>query len=211
MAKKTTGWLFAAAAIVSAGLVIALGPIGQGLKFVTPIWDPAIAVVTALFITTLLVERSMAVINALLFGDEQRAAELQLLGLAAPAPGANPAQAIASVHKWKERLRLLLGFVAGLFVSAAGVRTLQNLLTATNNPWLNGVDVVLTAGLIAGGSNGLAFLLQILKDRATPGETAPAGAPPNANLALAEAAAPVAPANPGVSAAQLRARMVTTS
>ena len=61
-------------------------------------------------------------------------------------------------------------FVAGLFISAAGVRTLEGLLqtgakNVPHNPFLFPVDVILTAALIAGGSNALAFLVQTAKDK----------------------------------------------
>ena len=81
-------------------------------------------------------------------------------------------QEVARLLTLRERLRLLLGFIVGIFVSAAGIRALEGLLVISNeravDRLLYPVDVLLTAGLIAGGSNGLAFLIQLLKQRIAP-------------------------------------------
>jgi len=107
------------------------------------LWGAATSVVTGLLVTTLLVERSVAVFNALLFGDQQRGAELQLMGLREPASASAAAEAVAAVHKAKERLRLLLSFGAGLFVSVAGVRTLGGLMV-TSVSTTTGAQTVIT-------------------------------------------------------------------
>lgn len=227
--KNWQGVALADGAILLAFIVLAAAsPIRPGVAFKTDIWGAATSVVTGLLVTALLVERSLTVVNALLFGDQQRDAELKLMGLQGNVSVTAAAGAIAAVHKAKERLRLLLGFAAGLFVSLAGVRTLQDLMVTTTSatvggqtvttplpipPWFDEVDVLLTAGLIAGGSNGLAYLLQILKDRVAPGSGNGSNANPhggNGGGARAVAAAAAKPPALTVSPAELRARMMTT-
>ena len=174
----------------------------------------AASTATALLAVALFVERSMAVVNAIVFGDRHRDAE------AALATG-NRLAGVAimkDVLGKKERLRLFGSFIAALFISAAGVRTLEGLLVTTgagapDNPLLVPVDVVLTAGLIAGGSNGLAFLIQAIKDLLTPPEPDEPAAPITGDAVgstdPALVAARPAPMSPAAIRA-LRARMTTT-
>jgi hypothetical protein len=142
------------------------------------------ATITAILAVTLFVERGLAAINAIIFGEPQRAAEIQLsVGAAAGV------RAMSDVLQMKERVRLLGAFIAGLFISAAGVRTLEGLIQTNGsnvavNSMLFPVDIVLTAALIAGGSNGLAFLGQVAKDRLAP-PIIPSGAVAAANVSAA--------------------------
>ena len=166
-------WTFAA--ILVATIAIFLLAVGRGLLPGLP-YQPNMAlagttVIGALLVVTLIVERAMAVVNALLFGERERQAELERIQAEQGAGDPREAEAkMKSVMDAKERVRLLLSFVAGLFVSAAGVRTLQSLLVVNSPPelLLVQVDVVLTAGLIAGGSNSLAFLAKVLRELAAP-------------------------------------------
>lgn len=211
-------WRWGFAAALAAMLVILASWPGlggaSGLAFKENMFQTGATVVTALFVITLFVERSIGVLNALLFGDRQREAEIRF-AQSPTDPGA--AKALGDVLGMKERVRLLLSFAAGLFVSAAGVRTLEGLLVvapASPNPQLfHAVDIALTAGLIAGGSNGLAFLIDLLKGRVTEGAGGGANAgggnaaPPAPGRAKALAAGPAKPVAPAVN----RARLVTTS
>lgn len=158
-----------AAALFALVVIVALSAKSfvAGYAFQDDMIKAATATVTALLVTTLVVERGLAALNAILFGEPQRAAELKIAGTADEKK--QGLKDLSVVFKYKERLRILGAFMAGLFVSAAGVRTLEGLLDtkaagAAGNGYLFPVDVVLTAALIAGGSNGLAFLLQLLKD-----------------------------------------------
>lgn len=173
---KSLGWLFGVAAVVLAVVVlVAFSQAGNPALTFREMPKAGIEVATSLFVVTLFIERSMAAFNALIFGEKEREAMLLLL-----ADDARGAGRLAEVLEWKERLRLLLSFAAGLFVATAGVRTLAALfdLTKTTNasPLLFGVDVILTAGLIAGGSNGLAFLIQALKGVIKPSDKPAAAA-----------------------------------
>jgi hypothetical protein len=169
--SRAMGWLFAAA-IVAMVAALAMRNLLPGVKYQDAMLDKAIDTALALLVVTLFVERSMGVLNALLFGEQQREAQ-KLRALATTAEEeARATDEEARVLTMKERVRLLVGFGVALFISAAGVRTLQGIMdgvpaNATGAQLFYGVDIVLTAGLIAGGSNGLAFLLQLLKELST--------------------------------------------
>ncbi|WP_316395237.1 hypothetical protein [Bradyrhizobium sp. 33ap4] len=110
-------------------------------------------------------------INDLLFGEEQQTADAAFFA----SESATARQALVEVSSKREATRLAVGFLFGLLVSGAGPRTLEALLDLSPVPPLQlsgshrtlfyGVDVVLTAGLLAGGSNGLAVIIEILKKR----------------------------------------------
>lgn len=77
--------------------------------------------------------------------------------------------AVEAVDAKRERARLLLGFAAAFMISAAGARTLIELIDttkATLTPFGTMVDIMLTAGLLAGGSNALAKLVEVLQEGA---------------------------------------------
>jgi hypothetical protein len=63
---------------------------------------------------------------------------------------------LAAYQAATRRRTLLVGFVIGIVVCCAGVGLLQSVVVvgAGNGPFLRGVDIVLTAALIAGGSDG---------------------------------------------------------
>lgn len=175
---RKVSWFFVAAFLVAITIVGMNGDMKAGYAFHDDMADAAATVVTALLAVTLFVERGMTVINAIIFGGAQRDAEDKIRQ--ADAKGLDE---LSVVMAYKERMRLFGAFLAGLFVSAAGVRTLEGLfdpvaIKAAENALLHPVDVVLTAALIAGGSNGLAFLLQLAKDRLAP--------PPPVTLASAK-------------------------
>lgn len=161
---KGLGWLFGVAAVLLAVLALSAFPPANHppLTFQDDMPKAGVAVATALLVVTLFVERSMAAFNALIFGEKERAAMLRLLADPYDRDGRSE---LAEVLEWKERLRLVLSFAVGLFVATAGVRTLAGLFKLTKDPaaLFHNVDILLTAGLIAGGSNGLAFLIQALK------------------------------------------------
>lgn len=109
-----------------------------------------------------------------------------------PAPGATPAavataqaaavqahtaaraalapalSAVEAVDAKREQARLLMGFAASFLISAAGVRTLTGLIAEgqTLTSYATMVDIMLTAGLLAGGSNALAKLVEVLQEGA---------------------------------------------
>jgi hypothetical protein len=168
-----TAWVFIALFVVVI-VIVALGSssLVEGYPYQANMALAATNTLIALIAVTLFVERGMTVVNAMLYGEEQRQVEVGL------ADGNKSLDDLAKVLGAKERVRLLGGFIAALFVSAAGVRTLEGLVNTkvaphSHNAYLIPVDVVLTAALIAGGSNGLAYLLQIAKERLAAGTSIP--------------------------------------
>jgi hypothetical protein len=171
--EKAAGWLIAAGFVLIIAIVgLNAGHLTPGQNYQQNMPQAGATVALGLLVVTLFVERSSAVVNALLFGDSQRNADLHLRNAGPDEIGAAQ-QELAAVMTRKERVRLLFSFASGILISVAGVRTLQGLLAIASPPvppltgLFEAVDVVLTAGLIAGGSNGLAFLVQLLKDLAT--------------------------------------------
>ncbi|MCW3848015.1 hypothetical protein OF829_12265 [Sphingomonas sp. LB-2] len=75
---------------------------------------------------------------------------------------------VADIDARRERARLLLGFAASFLISAAGVRTLTGLVAdgVTLTSYATMVDIMLTAGLLAGGSNALAKLADLIQEGA---------------------------------------------
>jgi hypothetical protein len=213
---KAIGLAFAAALAAAVALILSFNNLVGPLSYKGNMVLAGTSVIGALLIVTLFVERSMGVLNALLFGERQRNVELQLSQATTLDEQAPAAKELATLLGFKERLRLLLGFAAGLFVSAAGIRTLAGLVDPVPNSALfNQVDIVLTAGLIAGGSNGLAFLLQLLKDIViAPAENADPAPPANQGTRTAAkslAAPPPPPGPPRQSLRSLRARLISSS
>jgi len=147
-------------------------------------------VVTSLLILTLLIERSLAIINTTLFGREKRKLEDALRKVkfdfevdleAGKDPGDvkgaawGALKALREIADKEEKLRIVIAVPVAFFLSAVGVRTLSALMMingvaaeSIQGQALLGADIVLTAGLIAGGSNGLAQLLKLINDALKP-------------------------------------------
>jgi hypothetical protein len=152
-------------------IVGAMDGLGVGIPYKRDALKAAADLATSLFVVALFFERSLAVINDLLFGKEQQSADEAFF---ATGDGSR----LAVVASKKEMTRLAVGFLFGLLVSGAGPRILEALLELSPAPplpplkisdshraLLYGVDIVLTAGLLAGGSNGLAAIIDIIKKR----------------------------------------------
>lgn len=159
------------------------------LAFVSDVPTAAIKVVTSLVILTLLIERSLAVINAAVFGEEKRKQEDALRKVkfdfevdlqAGKDPGdvkrdaGCALKALREIADKEEKVRIVIAVPVAFFLSAVGVRTLSALMMIDGVPEgiqkqaLLGADIVLTAGLIAGGSHGLAQLLKLINDALKP-------------------------------------------
>ena len=119
----------------------------------------------ALFVSAVLLERSLAVLNSLWFADEVRNARTNLLN------GDQAAlHALDAVRAREAELRLAIGFIVAMCISAAGIRTLEALVQSVpaagpNATFFFTIDVLVTAGLLAGGSNALAEVIVIFKAR----------------------------------------------
>ena len=76
---------------------------------------------------------------------------------------------LTSIEAKQDRLRLEFGFLFSLFISAVGVRTLDALLDVGAAGLANHqagaflvADILLTAGLIAGGSSGISSIADLI-------------------------------------------------
>ncbi|MGJ4963383.1 hypothetical protein [Bradyrhizobium sp. HKCCYLRH3061] len=151
------------------------------LDYRSPAFTAGVNVASGLFVIALFMERSLAVLNNLLFSEEQRIADAAVMGAETEAAFVDAAKLLTVVTTAKERVRLAVGFVFGLLISAAGPRTLEGLLTLDltkmsandasklTEPHLMlfyGVDIILTAGLLAGGSNAINEVIEILRNKA---------------------------------------------
>jgi hypothetical protein len=179
MAKWVT-WLAVGLGALAIGLAIVLGDNGW---MVHPADDPlnnAIRVATPLFVVAVFLERALSVLNDLLFGQAAVEARSRLR-VALLTADAGPAAATAqldldTIDDQKQRVRLGVGFVVATLISGAGVRTLAGLVTivpavaagskvGNQQALLDTMDVILTAGLLAGGSNGIAIIIDLLRAR----------------------------------------------
>jgi hypothetical protein len=203
---KRLNLLFALLFIVVIALFLWLirDDIMKGLSYQSNMPATATTVIIALLVVTLVVERAAAVVNAIIFGEEERQAEYERIQAAKGAGDSASAEAkLKVVLDKKARVRLVVSFVGGLFVSAAGVRTLEGLLVLPQSPVVPSplfypVDIVMTAALIAGGSKSLAFLAAVLRDLVAPPPQAPAaGAPSDGVKAVPPATPPARPVSVG--------------
>ena len=167
-----------APALVVVALIIALatGHAGwRGADYKPDMLSAGVKTATALFVLSIFLERSLAVINALLFGKEKKEAEARLASAERLAP--SEAQAVAELRlsriaAHEERVRVGVGLLVATVVSAAGARSLialmspPTIISGQQYALFLVADVLLTAGLLAGGSNGLAALIELLRKQA---------------------------------------------
>ncbi|WP_143292427.1 hypothetical protein [Burkholderia pseudomallei] len=140
----------------------------------------------ALFVVTLFVERSTAVLNSIWFSESIRQAKAiksvemtQWISAESrhetlPTPLLKSIEALTRIEAQQEKVRSGAGFIIATFVSAAGVRTLQflQILPAANSSEVqsfqyavyHAADILITAGLISGGSNGLHNIIDLLSN-----------------------------------------------
>lgn len=177
--KTAVAWLAPLLGIAAIVLAILLGNNGwEGLPYKGDIAVEAAKVAGALFVVALFLERSLAVLLHLIFAEDTVDMISNLRVKAAKADFSSTDKAVATA-RWeigvleekKDRVRLGVGFLAAVLIASAGVRTFTGLLDFTNvignqRVMLDTMDILLTAGLLAGGSNGLAILINVLRDRA---------------------------------------------
>ncbi len=182
--------LWILSAIVAVAFAAALGVWSYAaIPFVDDVPAAATRVIAALVVITVIVERSLAAINAGVFGPS-RASQIAKLrdleikkdlgAMAAPAiaeAAEQPRAAIVAIGIREEQARLAIGYLLAFLISAAGVRTLSALLRidgagglpeGMQKSLVHALDIIVTAGLIAGGSNGLAQLLQAIRNGLKP-------------------------------------------
>lgn len=152
-------------AVAAVAVALLAHQAGGGSAYKEDMFTEGAKVAGALFVVAVFLERSLAVVNGLWASEPARRARARLVR-----GGSGALAQLQEIDTSKERVRLALGFVAALFVSAAGVRTLEGLMAAPTGgdqrTLFYGVDMLLTAGLLAGGSNGLALIIDVLKAQA---------------------------------------------
>lgn len=170
--------------IVFGGLTLVAFWKWVGASFVENVPAAASKLLASLIVITLFVERSLAAVNAVIFQPKKRELEAEARALAILDSTernvrrneiVDVQKKLATIAGYEDKNRVVLGFTFALLVSAAGVRSLSSLLQIDPVNGTGGledefqrylahlVDIFLTAGLIAGGSDGLAKLLQIIK------------------------------------------------
>lgn len=148
------------------------------LKFVPNPLLIAEETISSLLIVTLLMERSLAAINAGLFADARRKAQALTVAAKVAVRQNQPEAATtvkdaatsqAALLAQEDKIKVYAGFVFALLIAGLGIRTLAPLFPAFTDPksfqshafqtW----DILLTAGLLTGGSKSLNDLLAALK------------------------------------------------
>lgn len=142
------------------------------------------SIILALFVTATLFERAASVFNTVFFASMSSELEynyqisLTQSKLSALKHGATHSEETANleVSKYnlealkekKKVIRVCIALFAGTLLSASGFQTLAQLI---NEPSLGHqkqlfttIDILLTAGLIAGGSQGIAEIIEIFKE-----------------------------------------------
>jgi hypothetical protein len=181
-------WILTAIFIVAFAALMGIWKFAA-VPFVADVPTAATKVVASLLVVTALTERSLAAINAAVFGKPKKLLEADLRNLeldrehdVVPVEdfqvAANKVRfRLAEIGAEEESIRIAIGFAFAVLVSTAGVRALSALVMFDGaNGLENGiqkslahiVDILVTAGLIAGGSNGLAELLKIIKEGLKP-------------------------------------------
>jgi len=133
-----------------------LAPVISGLTL-----EKVLVALGGIFIIVLLVERVTEIVVSIWWEEktDQLTEELSALkGDPAKAADATAKAKELAEHKAKtKRFSLLFGFALSIVVCSAGVGLLGEIIvidiTKGNKQFLRGVDIVLTSGLIAGGSD----------------------------------------------------------
>ena len=158
--NRLVGGIVAIAAVVT--LMVFASKLTGALVYYDDMLGAGTKVAGALFVTAVLLERSLAVLNSLLSTEEERAASMGFVD-------AEMVRILAAAKVREANVRLAVGFLVAVFVSAAGIRALEPLVKSVpagaHSTFFYTVDVVITAGLLAGGSNALAEIIDIFKAR----------------------------------------------
>jgi len=129
-------WIFTSIFIVAFATLLGIWHFGA-VPFVSDVPAAATKLVASLLIVTLFTERSLAAINAAVFGGKQKLYESEIrdldIGLELGTLQRANAQADAKKYRTKlaelagqeETVRIAVGFAFAVLISAAGVRTLS--------------------------------------------------------------------------------------
>lgn len=113
-----------------------------------------------LFFITVIVERFIEVFNSI-WRREGRLVLARAVEIAAPGPEKNEAQKELDAYRARtQTLAMYTGYALGIIIGLAGVRILtimfvSSSLTGAQEILFHAMDILLTAGLIGGGSKGI--------------------------------------------------------
>ncbi len=113
-----------------------------------------------LFLIALIVERFIEVFNSIW---RRKGSQARIRAVETAPPGKKKIEAQKELDFYRSRtetLAMYSGFAIGIMIGLAGVHTLQviykiDALAGTQKSMFQAVDILLTAGLIAGGSKGI--------------------------------------------------------
>ena len=177
-------WLFPAVLVAASAAAAWLAGNFTGLAFKPFEASAVVGNLTGLFLISLFLERALEVFVSSWRDADSRALEHDILHALAAAKAAPDAAAAAeaeravrekryALHLYKAktaRVAFICGLVAGAVIALAGARALAPLLAGMPQPGtpqalvVTIVDVVITAGLIGGGSDGIHKLVSVITD-----------------------------------------------
>ena len=182
--KTQSNWLFPAALVALSATAAWQASNFTGLDFKPFRAEDIVGDLTALFLISAFLERALEVFVSSWRDADRRTLEHDIAHAVADAKAAPDAAAAAqaerlvrdkrhALHLYKAqtaRVSFICGLIAGAVIALAGARALGPLLAAqppAGSPQalvVTIVDVVITAGLIGGGSDGIHKLVSVITD-----------------------------------------------
>jgi hypothetical protein len=183
-ARTPSTWLFPAALVAASAVAAWQASAFTGLAFKPFRAEEIVGNLTALFLISLFLERALEVFVSSWRDADRRKLEHEILHAVADVKAAPDSRAAAeaerlvrdkrhALHLYKAetaRASFACGLIAGVVIALAGARALSPLLAALPAPGspqllvVTIVDVVITAGLIGGGSDGIHKLISVVTD-----------------------------------------------
>ena len=159
--KLLSAWIIPIAFIVVTGILLSVLQLTDSIILdVDLTWDDYSSLLTNLAFIAILAERFIEVFLGVARAPEKQKIQ-QKIRIAAATKDKQTAEGELEQYRGATaRYAMQISFSLGLLTSLAGVRTLQILFDATELVGTQAflftfVDILLTAGLIAGGSNGI--------------------------------------------------------
>jgi hypothetical protein len=182
--KIQSNWLFPAALVALSAAAAWQASNFTGLAFKPFRADEIVGNLTALFLISVFLERALEVFVSSWRQADRRKLEHEIVHALADVKAASDSAAVAEAERlvWEKRhvlhlykvqtagVSFICGLIAGVVIALAGARALSPLLVelpATGSPQalvVTIVDVVITAGLIGGGSDGVHKLVSVITD-----------------------------------------------
>jgi uncharacterized membrane protein YqjE len=164
---------YAIAAAVAAAMIWSIGMGGEPVGFKTLDGGDVVDLLTPLFVIALFLERAQEVFVSAWREPQRKEAEAHIAALEAVQDAAGARAAGVQLAEYKaqtQRVAFLFRFLVAMAISTVGVRSLEHLVAM---PPLDGsvqrtaftvIDIVLTAAIIGGGSDGIHKLVSVITD-----------------------------------------------